>query len=154
MRYSLFHVGRMEAATLQAQIREMLVTAMLAGQLPASSAVPSTRAMAKRLKVSRNTVMLAYQALAADGYLVARERSGFMSRPMSARVVEAQPKKSRPRAAQGGVDWNSRLRVSPSQQLNIQKPENWHDYPIPSSTDRWMQACFRSRHGATACARP
>ena len=132
MRYSLFHVERMEAATLQAQIREMLVTAMLAGQLPASSAVPSTRAMAKRLKVSRNTVMLAYQALAADGYLVARERSGFYVSPdVRKGIVEAQPKKSRPRAATGAIDWNSRLRVSPSQQLNIQKPENWHDYPYP-----------------------
>ena len=77
MRYSLFHIEREKPMTLQAQIREMLVDAMIAEQLPPRTPVPSTRVMAKRLKVSRNTVMLAYQALAADGYLVARERSGF-----------------------------------------------------------------------------
>ena len=132
MRYSLFHVERMEAATLQAQIREMLVTAMLAGQLPPSSAVPSTRAMAKRLKVSRNTVMLAYQALAADGYLVARERSGFYVSPdVRQGIAEAQPKKVKPRATPDKVDWTQKLRLAPTRQLNIEKPENWHDYPYP-----------------------
>ena len=70
MRYSLFHVEREKQKSLQTQIREMLVSAMLVGQLAPDAPVPSTRAMAKRLKVSRNTVMLAYQALASDGYLV------------------------------------------------------------------------------------
>ena len=76
MRYSLFHLDRREATTLQAQIKEMLVSAMLSGQLAADTPIPSTRAMARRLEVSRNTVMAAYQALAADGYLEARARSG------------------------------------------------------------------------------
>ena len=81
MRYSLFHLDREQAVTLQAQIKEMLVTAMLSGQLAAGASIPSTRAMARRLNVSRNTVMAAYQALAADGYLQARERSGFYVAP-------------------------------------------------------------------------
>ncbi|MFZ1813189.1 MAG: PLP-dependent aminotransferase family protein [Rhizobiaceae bacterium] len=133
MRYSLFHVERMETATLQAQIREMLVTAMLAGQLPPDSPIPSTRAMAKRLKVSRNTVMLAYQALAADGYLQARERSGFYVSPdVRKGIVETRPGTNKPKKRKSGtVDWKSRLRVSPSQQANIEKPTNWHDYPYP-----------------------
>ena len=37
-----------------------------AGQLLAGEAVPSTRAMARRLGVSRNTVTLAYQVLVCD----------------------------------------------------------------------------------------
>ena len=77
LRETLFQVERQQMTSLQAQIREMLVSAMLSGQMPAGSPIPSTRTMAKRLKVSRNTVMLAYQALAADGYLQSRERSGF-----------------------------------------------------------------------------
>ncbi|MGJ8533248.1 MAG: PLP-dependent aminotransferase family protein [Alphaproteobacteria bacterium] len=133
MRDSLFHVERMEATTLQAQIREMLVTAMLAGQLPASSPIPSTRAMAKRLKVSRNTVMLAYQALAADGYLEARERSGFyvsaeLQAGLAATNVSSFPKKVE---TINPVDWNKKLRLLPSEQSNIVKPPNWHDYPYP-----------------------
>ena len=57
MRYSLFHLERQQSLTLQAQIKEMLVSAMLSGQLGADHSVPSTRAMARRLNVSRNTVM-------------------------------------------------------------------------------------------------
>ena len=56
MRYSLFHLDRREATTLQAQIKEMLVSAMLSGQLAADTPIPSTRAMARRLDVSRNSI--------------------------------------------------------------------------------------------------
>lgn len=133
MRYSLFHVERMKATTLQAQIREMLVTAMLAGQLPPNAPIPSTRAMSKRLKVSRNTVVLAYQALAADGYLIARERSGFYVSP-EARAGIADLAKVQQDAERGEgrpVDWSNKFRVTPSGQRNIVKPENWHEYPYP-----------------------
>ncbi len=132
MRNSLFHVERMEMTTLQTQIREMLVSAMLSGQLPVGAPIPSTRAMAKRLKVSRNTVMLAYQALASDGYLVARERSGFYVSPeihdgtISGVSPAPAPEPDRPE-----MDWDGRFRVQPSGQSNIVKPSNWTDYPYP-----------------------
>jgi GntR family transcriptional regulator / MocR family aminotransferase len=45
-----------------------------AGDLGSASRVPSTRALARDLGVSRNTVMLAYEQLAAEGYLVSRHR--------------------------------------------------------------------------------
>ena len=45
-----------------------------AGGLGPATKVPSTRALAKDLGVSRNTVMLAYEQLAAEGYLVSRHR--------------------------------------------------------------------------------
>ena len=47
MRDSMFHIERLETVTLQNQIRERLVEAMLTGQLPAGSPIPSTRAMAQ-----------------------------------------------------------------------------------------------------------
>ncbi|MEP0520588.1 MAG: PLP-dependent aminotransferase family protein [Hyphomicrobiales bacterium] len=133
MRDSLFHVERMEATTLQAQIREMLVTAMLSGQLPALSPIPSTRAMAKRLKVSRNTVMLAYQALAADGYLTARERSGFyVSEEIQAGIVASNTSDFPAKVeVENPIDWSQKLRLHPTEQANITKPKNWHDYPYP-----------------------
>lgn len=132
MRYSLFHIEREKPMTLQAQIREMLVDAMIADQLPPRTPVPSTRVMAKRLKVSRNTVMLAYQALAADGYLVARERSGFyVSDEARAAVVSQTAKANAPIDPVQKVDWSNKLRISPAKQSNIVKPKNWHDYPYP-----------------------
>src|SRR5215468_2304519 len=45
-----------------------------AGRLGPTARVPSTRAFARDLGVSRNTVMLAYEQLAAEGYLVSRHR--------------------------------------------------------------------------------
>ena len=45
-----------------------------AGGLGPATKVPSTRALARDLGVSRNTVMLAYEQLAAEGYLVSRHR--------------------------------------------------------------------------------
>lgn len=133
MRYSLFQVEREKQKSLQTQIREMLVSAMLAGQLPADAPVPSTRAMAKRLKVSRNTVMLAYQALAADGYLVSRERSGFyVSADVRNDINQNQNDKDvvEPLSV-NAVDWQGKLRLKPSAQLNIIKPTDWNNYPYP-----------------------
>ena len=72
----LIHLRRGEYASLQTQIREALVSAILDRNLDLAEPIPSTRKMAKSLGVSRNTVVLAYQGLLDDGYLVARERSG------------------------------------------------------------------------------
>jgi GntR family transcriptional regulator/MocR family aminotransferase len=120
--------------TLQAQIREMLVSAMLSGQMPAGSPIPSTRIMAKRLKVSRNTVMLAYQALASDGYLQARERSGFyVSDDIQRGMFEdehTKPPVPAPKP-ESPIVWRDKFRVAPSAQRNISKPANWHEYPYP-----------------------
>jgi len=128
VRESLFHVERLEATTLQAQIREMLVTAVVAGHLPQGTPVPSTRVMAKRLRVSRNTVISAYQALAEDGYLVPRERSGFY---VADDVVVCNGIKPASKPPAQEIDWASRLRIRPSLQDNITKPANWQDYPYP-----------------------
>ena len=71
MRDALYHLERSKPATLQAQIREILMAAIAAGQLLAGEPVPSTRAMARRLGVSRNTVTLAYQELVSESFLLA-----------------------------------------------------------------------------------
>ncbi|MBT5432262.1 MAG: PLP-dependent aminotransferase family protein [Alphaproteobacteria bacterium] len=130
MRDSMFHIERLETVTLQNQIRERLVEAMLTGQLPAGSPIPSTRAMAKRLNVSRNTVMIAYQALASDGYLEARERSGFYVSPELRDGMVDTDNEGTTRQSDT-IDWSARLRRQPSVQTNIAKPRNWHDYPYP-----------------------
>lgn len=139
MRDSLFHVERLEATTLQAQIREMLVSAVLAGHLPSGTPIPSTRAMAKRLKVSRNTVISAYQALADDGYLVPRDRSGFY---VADGLTRSPAPESPIEAAEGRIDWSSRLRHRPTVQANIVKPSNWQDCPYPFIYGQVDQALF------------
>lgn len=128
MRDWLVHLKRDEHASLQTQIREALVGAILDGQLARDEAIPSTRKMAKSLGVSRNTVVLAYQALLDDGYLAARERSGYYvaekTMPLQQRPFAAKPREA-------GPDWNALLHKQPSRQPNTSKPLDWQSYAFP-----------------------
>jgi len=54
--------------TLQRQIRQKIIDAILAGVYPPGRRLPSSRKLSKQLGVARNTVVLAYQRLAAEGY--------------------------------------------------------------------------------------
>ena len=132
MRDWLVHIRRNEHASLQTQIREALVSAILDGQLAREEPIPSTRKMAKSLGVSRNTVVLAYQGLLDDGYLVARERSGYY---VSDKAIEAAapPKLAvTPSPDRGSnIDWTRRLTMQPADQINVSKPLDWQSYPYP-----------------------
>jgi GntR family transcriptional regulator/MocR family aminotransferase len=127
----LVHIRRNEHASLQTQIREALVSAILDGQLARDEPIPSTRKMAKSLGVSRNTVVLAYQGLLDDGYLIARERSGYY---VADKAIEAAaPPKLAVKPASGGssIDWSRRLTMQPADQANVSKPLDWQSYPHP-----------------------
>ncbi len=130
MRELIFDIDRTQQATLQSQIRATLVNAILSGQLPPGSPTPSTRELARKLMVSRNTVTLAYLSMADDGYLEARDRSGFYVARDPALYSQApvpaavRPARERPR-------YDALFTVRPSLQRNIEKPLNWHDYPYP-----------------------
>lgn len=131
MRDWLVHIRRNEHASLQTQIREALVSAILDGQLAREEPIPSTRKMAKSLGVSRNTVVLAYQGLLDDGYLVARERSGYYVADKA--IEDAAPPKLavKPGIPSGALDWSSRLTMQPANQINVSKPLDWQTYPYP-----------------------
>lgn len=130
MRDILFHLKREENVSIQSQIREMLVSAILDGQLPSGVPLPSSRKMARTLGVSRNTVVLAYQSLVDDGYLTAKERSGFYVN-LDIFRGRALARQQCSRAPESAPEWDARLRVRPTRQPNIQKPANWMSYPYP-----------------------
>src|SRR5512145_1151665 len=55
--------------------------AILSGELKGGMKLPSTRALADELSISRNTVLNAYRQLLTEGYLEGREGSGtFVAR--------------------------------------------------------------------------
>lgn len=60
----------------QQAVFDRLRQAILTGTLPAGSRLPPTRALAEELGVARQTVVLAYERLAAEGYVRARTGSG------------------------------------------------------------------------------
>jgi GntR family transcriptional regulator/MocR family aminotransferase len=62
--------------SLRSQLHRTLRRAILSGTLPPHAPLPSTRALAQRLGVSRNTVLAAYEALASEGLVVGRAGSG------------------------------------------------------------------------------
>jgi GntR family transcriptional regulator/MocR family aminotransferase len=133
MRDWLVHIKRSDHFSLQTQIREALVAAILDRQLDREEPIPSTRKMAKSLGVSRNTVVLAYQGLLDDGYLVARERSGYYVSDKALEGVPA-PRKAKPAAAAPqlpGLDWARRLKTHVAAKPVPDKPSDWQSYPYP-----------------------
>jgi GntR family transcriptional regulator/MocR family aminotransferase len=131
----LFHLDTDASVTLQARLRRQLVAAILDGQIPAGSPLPSCRSLARNLKIARNTVVLTYQDLVEEGYLVSRERSGFFVNPDilhnrgASKGKQAAPA-TPPEAAQR-ADWQARLQSHPSLQRGVVKPHNWADQPYP-----------------------
>jgi GntR family transcriptional regulator/MocR family aminotransferase len=141
MRDQLFHLDPAAGGTLQTQLRQMLVAAIRDGQLPPGGPLPSCRRLAETLSVARNTVALAYQDLVEEGFLVARQRSGyFVSRELDparlAPVAEATTE------APAAPEWLPRLRTRPSTQRNIVKPRNWQDYKYPFIYGQFDPALF------------
>src|SRR5215475_5137429 len=65
----------------QQAVFDRLRQGILAGTLPANARLPPTRALAEELGVARQTVVLAYERLASEGYVRARTGSGTFVAP-------------------------------------------------------------------------
>ncbi|KRC70856.1 DNA-binding protein [Achromobacter sp. Root83] len=72
----------------QRQLIQRLKQAILAGQLPAGGKLPSSRTLSEELDISRNTVLIAYEQLTAEGYVIA-DRQGTRVAPLSAAASSA-----------------------------------------------------------------
>lgn len=136
--------------SLQAQIRQMLVSAVLDGQLPVGAPIPSSRELADQLGVARNTVVLAYQQLVDEGLLVARQRSGFYVNPqaLQGRVWRSGPE---PKAAAAAIDWSRRFRFVPSAQRNIVKRSDWQNCPYPFLYGQFDPSLFPTADWRECC---
>ena len=62
---------------LYAQLYEAIRADILSGLLPGGEKLPSKRALAEHLSLSKITVETAYAQLLDEGYLTSRERSGY-----------------------------------------------------------------------------
>jgi GntR family transcriptional regulator / MocR family aminotransferase len=132
MRDWLIHLRRGEYATLQTQIREALVSAILDRNLDQAEPIPSTRKMAKSLGVSRNTVVLAYQGLLDDGYLVARERSGYFVSDKALASTPLVPRRVAVNSVERSrLDWHPRFKHHPASAEFPSKPQDWQKFAYP-----------------------
>jgi GntR family transcriptional regulator/MocR family aminotransferase len=99
---ALLPVDRSSRVSLQQQIYDGLRNAMLTGLLRAGQRVPSTRALAADLGVSRLPVLTAYDQLLHEGYLEGRTGSGTfvtVSLPDDALHSVSAPSRSRSTSA-------------------------------------------------------
>jgi len=66
----------LSAASLQAQVFKQILGLIVSGRLRPGARLPGSRALSEQLGVSRNTIILAYETLTAEGYLESREGAG------------------------------------------------------------------------------
>lgn len=137
MREFLIDLDRHSPKSLQAQLREFLVSAILAHTIKPGEKLPSSRHLSRQLGISRNTVVLVYQGLTDDGYLRTAERSGYFVGDIGLDnglgAHRARGTRSAALASAGAeIDWANRFVKRPTRQVNIVKPQDWKklDYPF------------------------
>ena len=112
--------------TLQSRIQERVAEGILSGRFRAGERLPSTRALARHLGVSRITVTLAYAELLSDDYLTSRGRSGYFvsdNAPAPAEIPTLQRSET--------VDWSRALGQRFSGAPRLRKPGDWRSYRYP-----------------------
>jgi GntR family transcriptional regulator/MocR family aminotransferase len=129
----LFRISAESGQTLQAQIRQAIVAAILDRQIAASMPLPSCRILAEKLGVARGTVVLAFQQLVDQGFLVARERRGHFVNP-EVLTTPAKPHQKMPDNA-NEIDWKARRKVAAS------------DMPRPAKLDNWIKSSYPFVYG-------
>jgi GntR family transcriptional regulator/MocR family aminotransferase len=136
----LFTISAESGQTLQAQIRQAIVAAILDRQIAASMPLPSCRILAEKLGVARGTVVLAFQQLVDQGFLIARERRGHFVNP----EVLAMPVRAPAKHAdnQDGVDWKARRKIAPSELPRPSKQSNWIKSSYPFVYGQFDPALF------------
>lgn len=127
-----FSIDRGDSLKLQDQIRQRIVECVAVGSLVPLQRLPSTRALARHLKVSRNTVAAAYQRLVADGHLEARPRSGIYVSNARYAATRRGPLRAagQPTPVEPPV-WERQLGGSRQLGALVVVPPDWQQYPYP-----------------------
>jgi GntR family transcriptional regulator / MocR family aminotransferase len=109
--------------------------AILSGELAAGMKLPSTRALAEELNISRNTVLNAYRQLLAEGYLESKEGSGTFVGHVLPELLLTTPRP--PRRATGSTPPPHTEFFQPSfserakAQIGVSQPSSAGKFPRP-----------------------
>ncbi|MEO2279082.1 MocR-like pyridoxine biosynthesis transcription factor PdxR [Pseudoalteromonas pernae] len=125
----LIHIDSASDTSLQNQIRQQLVEGIVHGTFLPGTKMLSSRKLADQLGVSRNTVVLVYQALLDEGYLVSRQRSGIYVNELIAQgKVANQHLHTHKHQSQDNAH---RFKGALQSTNETSSPLNWHSYPYP-----------------------
>ncbi|WP_369790682.1 PLP-dependent aminotransferase family protein [Rouxiella sp. WC2420] len=131
-------IDRKSQGSLQSKLREKISEAIAKGDYEQGQTLPSTRIMAEQLKISRNTVTLVYEELAAEGVLISEHRRGFYVAPDAmARLPQSRPVEE----VSPSVDWDSKLVINPAAMEHITHPQDWRSKKYTfmyGQHDRWI----------------
>jgi len=136
----LFQLPDHAKGTLQSRIQEMIVNSILERHLALDTPLPSSRKLSRQLSVARNTVVHAYQNLVDEGFLIARERSGFY---VNADILKGRvdsPRQSR--LFESKINWKDTLVISPDDFRQNTKPATWFRYPYPFICGQYDRQIF------------
>jgi GntR family transcriptional regulator / MocR family aminotransferase len=146
------------------QIYQALRAAILSGALPAHTRLSSTRSLAQETGVSRNTVVIAYEQLLAEGYIVGQLGSGTFVAPEIPDVAHTVAERGRiANAAEDGIGYDcsayaTRARRAPSPVMKPRTRAVRYDfrYGLPDLEafpfDIWRK--LLARHIRAAAAAP
>ena len=154
MWFRLIKLDSTGGQSLQAQLRQSLVKAILDGRIPVDIPLPSSRELSRQLSVARNTVVLAYQHLIDEHYLISHERRGYFVNPD---ILDGRVDSPRPLMITGNSDDGGGEEEGPDvvldllERRSINWPLDWRKYEFPfiygqadSSlfpVNDWREAC-------------
>lgn len=95
----VIHLNPEAKKPLYEQIYEYIRNEIRAGAFAVEERLPSTRALAANLEISRSTVELAYEQLLSEGYIEARPCRGFFVAPIEGlyQLAAEEPEESLPK---------------------------------------------------------
>lgn len=126
----LFERTRAQGGGLQGRLRRMMAAAILEKRFPVCHPLPSSRDLSAELGIGRNTVILAYQQMVDEGFLISEERRGYFVNP-TILADDLQPATTVESPIHQEIDWKTRLRITPSAMRKIDKPRDWQEYKYP-----------------------
>ncbi len=86
-----FEIDPSAPHSLQSQLVGEISTSITTGRLQPGTRLPGTRALSEQLGVSRNTVLLAFAALEAEGFVETRKGSGTFVSAVSPEAMPFEP---------------------------------------------------------------
>ena len=135
----VFLLDRKKNVSLQTQLSLNLKRLVHSGILRPGKAVPSSRELAHDLKISRNTVIQAYDRLIGEGYLEASARCGLY-------VSELLEVENLRRAGLAGVSGPTARSIHEDMSQRLKPPVPFQ----PCQTRRWLVSAPSVESGAHA----
>lgn len=133
-------------------IADALRHAIKSGQVAPTEALPSARKLAQQLDVNRHTIMAALAELVAQGWVEAKERSGY--RVVECLPIQSSQKVDRIKRTQQPFTWQFRKQLNVSITAKVKASEYRYNFSGGQPDIRQFPFAEFKSHFAQTCQRP